>query len=461
MSLRLSIPNYRQKEIRWIASFIFNEMLGIEIDIEVSNENDFILSDGDTSIHIANIFFSKTLTNWLALESLPTQPLKVWQPINFPNFPNFLINSELPIIFGDSSFSSSENSIALGLDIFGSAFFMLSRYEELVIAERDQYDRFPAAASLAQKENFLSRPIVDEYVEILRQCIKKLFPKMELQNKKGEVLVTCDVDAPYDPALKNYPFLLKEIKIDIFKHRNFKVAAKRFINFFASGFGNYTFDPNNTFDWYMEVCEKNGHTAAFYFIPDNTAGKIDGCYNLNEKYIQNLIKKITSRGHEIGMHASFNTYDNPEQLKKERQILSDTCRALGIAQKIMGNRQHFLRFNLQQTPNHLEQAGFEYDTTGGFADAIGFRFGTSHTFSMWNWITNEGMKLKQKPLILMEVTVFNYMKLDCNVATLQKLKNLKINALRFGGDFTLLWHNDKFFTPHDKAFFELLISSSV
>ena len=193
MSLRLSIPNYRQKEIRWIASFIFNEMLGIEIDIEVSNENDFILSDGDTSIHIANIFFSKTLTNWLALESLPTQPLKVWQPINFPNFPNFLINSELPIIFGDSSFSSSENSIALGLDIFGSAFFMLSRYEELVIAERDQYDRFPAAASLAQKENFLSRPIVDEYVEILRQCIKKLFPKMELQNKKGKVLVTCDV----------------------------------------------------------------------------------------------------------------------------------------------------------------------------------------------------------------------------------------------------------------------------
>ena len=458
--LQFSVPNYRQKEIQWVCNVIFYEMLGIEVKIKTSSHANFILSNGAKSIQIANIFFAQTQENWLTLESLPTQPLNIWQPINFPNFPDFLINSNLPIIFGDSSFKNNENAIELGLDIFGLAFFMLSRYEELVITERDQYDRFPAAASLAQKENFLTRPLIDEYIEILRQCIKKVFPDIELQNKKGKILITCDVDAPYDPALKNYPFLLKEIKID-FTQRNFGVSAKRLINFFASRFGNYNFDPNNTFDWYMDVCEKYGHKIAFYFISDNTAGKIDSCYNLKEQYIQDLIKKMTSRKHEIGLHASFNTYNNFEQLKKERQILSDVCKTLKTEQKIIGNRQHFLRFDMQQTPNYLEQAGFEYDTSGGFADAIGFRFGTAHTFSMWNWMKNEGMKLKQKPLILMEVTVSNYMKLDFNNETLEKLKTLKTNALRYGGNFTLLWHNDKFFTPKNKSFFESLISSLV
>ena len=45
--------------------------------------------------------------------------------------------------------------------MFGSAFFMLTRYEELVVADRDQYGRFPAAASVAGREGFLGVPVVD------------------------------------------------------------------------------------------------------------------------------------------------------------------------------------------------------------------------------------------------------------------------------------------------------------
>ncbi len=459
--LKLSISNYRQTEIQWVCNVIFSEMLGVEIEFQTSNEKDFILSDGAKSLSVANIFLSETQENWLTSESLPNQNLQIWKPKNFPDFPDFLTDATLPILFGTSHFYLTENKIELGLDVFGTAFFMLSRYEELVITERDKFNRFPASASLAFKENFILRPIVDEYVEILWQCIKKLFPTIKRQHRKGKVLVTCDVDAPYDVGLKNPKFLFRELMEDIFKRGNFKIATLRCINIFARCFGNFTFDPNNTFDWYMDVCEKNGLIAAFYFICANTAGKIDGCYNLEELEVQTLLKKINARGHEIGMHASFNTFDNAKQLQTEREKLLATCANLGIVQKILGNRQHFLRFDVQQTPQYLEHAGFQYDATGGFADCIGFRFGTAHTFSMWDWQTHQAMQLQQKPLIAMEVSVFNYMKCDHSDETLQKLVTLKNNALRYGGNFTLLWHNDKFLNRKDKSFFEKLISFSV
>ena len=75
----------------------------------------------------------------------------------------------------ESYYAESDGGIQLGLDIFGSVFFMITRYEEVVKSDRDEYDRFPAAASLAYQEGFLDRPIVNEYLEILWTCMKRLW----------------------------------------------------------------------------------------------------------------------------------------------------------------------------------------------------------------------------------------------------------------------------------------------
>ena len=53
---------------------------------------------------------------------------------------------------------------------------MLSRYEEAVLLDRDDHDRFPATASIAYKTGFLDRPIIDEYVEILWVAMKRVWP---------------------------------------------------------------------------------------------------------------------------------------------------------------------------------------------------------------------------------------------------------------------------------------------
>ena len=78
----------------------------------------------------------------------------------------------LVVLEGVRGVDIAERRIEVPLDIFGSAFFMLTRYEEMVITERDTHGRFPARASIAYREGLLERPIVDEYLELLWAAIQ-------------------------------------------------------------------------------------------------------------------------------------------------------------------------------------------------------------------------------------------------------------------------------------------------
>src|SRR5690606_3396778 len=132
-------------------------------------------------------------------------------------------------------------------------------------------------------------------------------------------------------------------------------------------------DPFFTFDWYLDTCEKAGHRAAFYFISDHSAGDIDGNYQIDAPPVLDLLAKIAARGHEVGLHGSYNSFRDPQQLRREKQRLEVACRKAGLDIEIIGSRQHYLRWDSGQTPDHLNDAGFQYDTSGSFADRPGFR----------------------------------------------------------------------------------------
>ncbi|MCS7165160.1 MAG: hypothetical protein RMJ51_02630 [Candidatus Calescibacterium sp.] len=53
--------------------------------------------------------------------------------------------------------------ITLGIDLFASCFFMLSRWEEYVINKKDIHHRFSGLSSLAYRKGFLEKPIVNQF----------------------------------------------------------------------------------------------------------------------------------------------------------------------------------------------------------------------------------------------------------------------------------------------------------
>ena len=458
--LIISYSGEKNTKIEYTLDIMFHEFLGLDFKVKTNVGEFFEITrpDSDKKLSLDSSFFSKLKNDWLKSETLPVLPLATWKPSD--DYINVnLIESTVPVLYGKPGLKRSNDHLHINVDIFGGVFFMLSRYEELIQKERDNHDRFPAFASIAYKANFLERPIVNEYLEILWACLSLLWPDLIRKKNQSQVFISCDVDQPYDCSIENIPRLIKTCAGDLVKRRSVQEMFKRINRYFFNKIGNYNFDSNYSFDWYMDVCENAGLKVAFYFIPTSKENN-NGSYELTETRIIKLLKKIDDRGHEIGVHSSYQTYKDKDKIIKHKLLLDNTLEKAGIKQKIKGNRQHYLRWDTYITPEYLNDAGFEYDTTGGYADSAGFRFGTSKEFSMWGWKIQNKLKIKQRPLIIMECSVISneYMGLGYTKEAEELMKKLKKISLLNGGNFSLLWHNSHLDKIEDKILFKNIVS---
>ena len=445
-------------EREYIFHVLLYEFLGLQYTTRTTETQDVVISSGDKSLAINDSFFPLAETCWLQLEALPPQPLSSWDSNSLELNIN-LVDAIVPIIYGTPVIKVEENICNIGIDIFGSSFFMLSRYEEVVKTDRDQHDRFPTTASLAFQEGFLNRPIVDEYVEILWAAMKWLWPDFERKKRKSQILVSCDVDQPYSSYVKSVPLTIKKIAGDIIKRKSFGMAVNSGLNAIASRNGNFRFEPNHMFEWIMDVNETAGNKMMFNFLAGHTVPDMDGFYSLDEQRIRKLMRRIHERGHEIGLHGSYGTYKSAEQHSLEAKRLRRVIDEEGIYQDEIGNRQHYLRWSTPETARNLEQAGIVYDSTLGYADHSGFRCGTCFEYPMYDLIERKTLRLRQRPLIVMECSVIDdcYLGMGYTDEALDLMLTLKKRAFQFGGNFTLLWHNSNFMTIKDTKFYQELI----
>jgi len=459
MTLHLTVPADRLVALRWVADVVFNRMLAIPVAVKGQEGTSDIRLQYDGKVLATPSLFPRVAADAIDLSApLPSLPLTVLD-LEQAGFAEAGTEALLPILFGSPAIEMGYQQVDCGLDLLGGIFLMLSRYEEVVLPERDRHDRFPGSASLAHKAGFLYRPIVDEYVELLWAMMSRLWPGLQRKRRQGKVTVSCDVDQPFDRVGKNARLLARSLAGDLAKRGDPGLAYRRLRNFFVHRRGDFRFDPYYTFDWYMDVCERHGRQAAFYFIPDHSAGAIDGTYHIQEERILQLMRKMAGRGHCIGMHGSYNTYRDGAQIQKERDALEQALCAAGLQGGIQGNRQHYLRWSVVETADHLDVAGFDYDTSGSFADRPGFRYGTAHPFPMWSWKNFAPMNVEQRPLVVMECSVIEptYLGMGYTDAALELMSFLKEKAMWAGGDFTLLWHNSFFLKRRDREFFEYLL----
>ena len=446
-TILVTAPRGYPRERSYICEVLLGQFLGLAWDLK-QDEGDTVrlsVQDSDGELELPDVHLSVSERHRRSESSLPKLPLRTFQPARYKlHCP--LVAHEVPIIYGADTAPIEEKwRIRLPVDIFGSAFFMLSRYEELVCTERDKHDRFPALSSIAYKAGFLERPIVDEYVEILWAAMHQLWPGLSRQSREGRIFYTCDVDHPYQPTSKQFASLTRAVAGDIIKRREPAIAMRRIRGAIRARRGDFSEDTNNTFDWIMDLCETHSHRAAFYFICGHSAGAIDGCYDLDEPFVRRLMTRIHERGHEIGVHGSYNSFCDAATLQSERQNLLQTLDTLNIKGQGYGARQHYLRWDSGLTPSLVDTVGFEYDTTGSFADRPGFRYGTSKPFPMWDWQACCKLNLLQRPLIAMEASILEakYLGLTTAEEQVSLLERLKRACLDFEGDFCILWHNNR------------------
>lgn len=441
-------------ERKYIIDVVFGQFLGIDYQIlpeENTKHWSITLSNG-SSLIFKDDFFSQH-TDELSYLSESHLPQKIDYTVN-----QFLVEKDIPVLFGEKGCRISENQIECDIDIFASSFFMLTRWEEYANKKRDSHDRFSAKDSIAYKNNFLHRPVVNEYVEMLKNMLASLDSEMAFEKRNFELIVSCDVDQPFDCTVESFASLLRACAGDLIKRHSINEFLKRIRRYFYNKIEDYKYDDCYTFDWYMDLCESEGIKASFYFIPSSVE-KMNGCYNLKDKKIQKLLKYIDERDHEIGVHGSYQTYRDKKKTAYQKSLFDDCLKKLNISQKALGNRQHYLRWDSSVTPQNLENAGFAYDTTGSYGDRPGFRYGCCYEFSMFDFLNRKRLSLKQRPLIVMECSVIAeaYMGLGYTQESLDVIMFLKKQCERYRGDFTLLWHNDSLMDYREKRMFEKIL----
>lgn len=352
-----------------------------------------------------------------------------------------------------------QDAVHINFDLLGTLFYILTRIEEYKNPTRDEHDRFPASTSQALKNAYLHRPVVDELIEILWHCIKRLWPGLERKKNNFRTLLSHDVDVPFAETFSSPARIFRSFAGDLLKRKDVRRAVNRIRNTASVRRGDFRKDTNYTFDQIMDLSEKFGLNSAFYFKTECTNSKFDTAYPIEHPYLRQMLRDINNRGHEIGFHPSYETYKNSEKTRFEFEKLRSLCQEEGIEQECWGGRQHYLRWDVPTTWRNWAEAGLSYDSTLTYADCAGFRCGTCHEFPVFDLERRDQLTLFERPLIVMEGSLFSveYMGLSHEDA-FKQAKNLKDQCRRFSGDFTLLWHNSSFLSLRDWELFEAIIS---
>jgi hypothetical protein len=187
----------------------------------------------------------------------------------------------------------------------------------------------------------------------------------------------------------------------------------------------------------MDQSEKNGLVSHFFFQSAKKS-RFDAGYDVREKFFSSLFEYINRRGHVIGFHPGYHTYDDEVKWKGEYGSLTGMTKS-----KVKCGRQHYLRFDVPVTWQIWEDNGMEWESSMTYHDKEGFRAGTCYEFSVFNIITRKKLRLKEKPLIVMEGSFFQYQKLDPN-GIIQNILDLKKTVKKYDGEFVFLWHNSSF-----------------
>lgn len=399
--------------IRYIFNVLFTDMLGLEVRFESEKEKFLNANEPKLSYchsPIADELHVKS-QGLLHDTGVKDQNIKV-------------IENE----HGKYFYSISSEKSVLNFDVFAASFFLLSRYEECLPHIRDQYNRFEAKESLAFKNDFLTEPVVDQWILRLKKIISEKHPELAFKKREYKFVSTIDIDNAYAYKYKGFLRTAGAYGRSLV-NRNFAEVAER-----TSVLLGRKQDPYDTYDFQLEIQQKyNIETLYFFLLAD---------YGVNDKNVphyhqqfQSLIKHLADYA-KVGIHPGFNSNQNVEKLKSEKRRLEKI-----IHRQVVKSRQHFLILHVPHTYQNLIDNDILEDHSMGYAAHTGFRAGTCTPYRYYDLDLETTTELIVHPFTMMEATLKYYMKLSLEESK-EHISQLIAKVKAVDGTFISLWHNE-------------------
>lgn len=330
------------------------------------------------------------------------------------------------------SLINSEVVINLGYDLFKEVKYLLSKGQPVINA---------------------IYPTLDIHIYLLRKWIVatriKLveIPPVKL-GSPFHVCLTHDVDFV---KIKNYRFdhtlvgfLYRAIISSVVGSIRGKYPLKRiFLNWFSVItipliFLGLKKDFWMQFRNYIKL--ENGCPSTFFFVPfKNKPGKIDdrgtsAPATRTTKYEVAELKKeidfLLEKKCEIGVHG-IDAWLSKELAEIEFEKIQSLT-----GEKNIGIRMHWLFF-AENSFDHLEKAGYSFDSTLGYNENVGYRSGTHQVFK-----PPSTDSLLELPLHIMDTSLFYEGRMNMGFDEgANIIRKFSESASTFGGVLTLNWHH--------------------
>jgi hypothetical protein len=166
-----------------------------------------------------------------------------------------------------------------------------------------------------------------------------------------------------------------------------------------------------------------------------TARAGDLTYHPERPKARRIVSAVRAAGHEIGLHGSFATSEEPPLFAEQRARLATLT---GSA--VDGVRQHYLRMRPGSTPREMANAGFNYDSTAGFADRNGFRLGVADLLPAWDDARNAALPLDEVPFTWMDRALSKYRGIEQPNAWIDDAFELAERSRAVNGLWVGIWH---------------------
>ncbi|TBR20236.1 MAG: hypothetical protein EPO57_00915 [Chitinophagaceae bacterium] len=406
--------------LRYVTSFIGNEIIGKDF-ILTSDRNYFSEYEG-AKINYSNF---QIVADEFKIENISLLFEKGVEP------------QKITCFEFEKSKAFFKSSGDFPFDVFAASFYLISRYEEYFDHVKDEYGRYAHEQSLASKENFLSIPLVNMWIQELKKKLQQKFPTYQFRNQKIKLQLTYDIDEAYSYLHKSW-------------WRTAGGMAKSIVtsqwSFFLERinvlYGKIK-DPYDSFQWMNEIHGKTKTQPIYFFHVGSQTSRYDKNILPSVPAFRQLVKNL-SKKYVMGVHPSWKSNANTLQLKVEIETLEDITE-----KKITTSRQHFLRFSIPHTFRNLIQAGITDDYSMGYGGVNGFRASVASPFFWYDLQNERATNLLLHPFCFMDATSF-YQRKNSPEQAFAELNEYYDLIKSVNGEMIIIWHNN--FLGTDKRF---------
>ncbi len=423
--IKIYCPSNNIPERRYSIEVLFNHLMGCDVSEDSicfrDDVEDYIVKVGEKKMVIEDHFFSKY-----------REPLSYLKGSSLPKELTFLHakGQEIPIIYGVDKYVETEDDLTIGLDIFASTFFMLTRWEESIYG-RDQKGDCNEDLLFGVVHGIYKRPVVNEYEFFLRGILSRWGVKM--QDREYKVVMTHDVDGLVTPTWSGIiRSLLFQMKTGCYQRLSWqqKIAYRRAFP-----------DAYSQIAVYLKLCERYNIPEWFFFKVCAPKEK-ESTYSYNDMRVKDVVERLKYLNNNnqilLGFHPSQSTINNYEQWKSESHRIKEL---LGGEPSV--GRNHHLLYN----PQMLRWWEESFSTEGCFdiSNCVfhrhqGFRSGMVVDYPIFDFYERRQMHLMEHPNPIMDTAIRLSAKNKNNEQIDSEVKEVIAMMKRYKGELLLTWH---------------------